>query len=345
MNILVINSGSTSFKYSFFNKELSLIKNDEFSLDSDDGQEKFNQLFKQTLQEINEPIDVVGHRIVHGGNDFFKPTVINNDVLAKLNNFKEIAPLHNPYNILGIQAALQNLPQVKNIGVFDTGFFKNLPQVAQAYALPLEYFKKGIRRFGFHGTSHKYVSFEAARQLNKPLEDCNLITLHLGGGCSVAAIKQGQPIETSMGFTPLEGLIMATRTGDIDAGLLIHLLKKENLTVDQLDNLLNKQSGIKGLTGGLTDFKEVLDLKEKGSAEAQFAFDMFIHRIKKYIGAYLILLGKVDALVFTGAIGAGREITRQAVLNDLSLLKDVPHFAIPTDEALQIAREINQLNI
>jgi acetate kinase len=339
MKMLVINSGSFSFKYKLFNEDFRLEKERNIKT----GNTTIEEKFKKALEEIGDisEIKIVGHRVVHGGKEFSEPSEITPKNLEKLKKYNALAPLHNPYNLAGIEAALNLLPKVPSIAVFDTAFYKNLPEYAKIYALPLKYYKKGIQRFGFHGTSHKFVAEEAAKKLKKAFSECNLITIHLGGGCSITAIKKGKAIDTSMGFTPLEGLVMGTRTGDIDAGIIINLLKEEKLSEDDLDKLLNQESGIKGISG-YTDFRNLLNGIEKGEYNAKLAFDVFIYRIKKYIGAYFAILNNIDAIIFTGAIGNGREITRNKIIEDIKILENVPIFAIETNEELAIAREIKK---
>ncbi len=336
MRILVINSGSFSFKYKLFGSDFKVLKEGNFPR----IRANTAQIFKSALEEIGEqPLDAIGHRVVHGGKEFYKVTKITNSILRRLSKYSALAPLHNPYNLEGIKTALRLLPSVDNFAVFDTAFFKDLPDYAKVYAIPLKYYQRGIQRFGFHGTSHKYAAQEAARLLQKPLEKCNLITIHLGGGCSITAIKNGHAIDTSMGFTPLEGLVMGTRCGDIDAGIILKLMREEKINVDELDALLNKQSGIKGLSG-YADFRDLLKAKKESDTKSQLAFDVFVYRIKKYIGAYFGILNRIDAIVFTGAIGSGRKETRDAVVKGMDILKNVEVFSIKTDEELAIVREV-----
>ena len=339
MKTLIINSGSFSFKYKLFNEGFDLEKEGNVKTGNTTTEEKF----KEALKEIGDTSEIkaIGHRVVHGGRKFTKPTKITPDNLKELEKYNTLAPLHNPYNLAGIQAAFNLLPDIPNIAVFDTAFYKNLPEYAKIYALPLKYYENGIQRFGFHGTSHKFVAEEAAKKLEKPLDQCNLITIHLGGGCSITAIKEGKAIDTSMGFTPLEGLVMGTRAGDIDAGIIIQILKEEKISGDDLDKLLNQESGIKGISG-YDDFRDLLNGIEKGESNAKLAFDIFVYRIKKYIGAYFAILNHIDAIVFTGAIGSGKEITRNKIIEGMKILENVPSFAIETNEELAIAKEVKQ---
>ncbi len=339
MKTLIINSGSFSFKYKLFNEGFDLEKEGNVQTGNTTTEEKF----KEALKEIGDTSEIkaIGHRVVHGGRKFTKPTKITPDNLKELEKYNTLAPLHNPYNLAGIQAAFNLLPDIPNIAVFDTAFYKNLPEYAKIYALPLKYYENGIQRFGFHGTSHKFVAEEAAKKLEKPLDQCNLITIHLGGGCSITAIKEGKAIDTSMGFTPLEGLVMGTRAGDIDAGIIIQILKEEKISGDDLDKLLNQESGIKGISG-YDDFRDLLNGIEKNEYNAKLAFDIFVYRIKKYIGAYFAILNHIDAIVFTGAIGSGKEITRNKIIEGMKILENVPSFAIETNEELAIAKEVKK---
>ncbi len=342
MKILVINAGSTSLKYKLFDSgSLAVIKEGNFQ-----NIESHKQALKQTLRKIGDlrDIQVIGHRVVHGGPYFRKPTKITETVLKKLEQFNHLAPLHNPANISGIRACQKYLPQMLNIACFDTAFFSDLPDRAKIYGLPLNFYKKEkIQRYGFHGLSHKYVALEAAKKLQKPIEKTRLITVHLGGGGSIAAIKHGKAIDTSMGFTPLEGLMMMTRAGDLDPGIILYLLK--NHSREEVDNLLNQKSGIKGLSGYI-NYLNLLKAVRRKAPKAKLAFNLYVYRIQKYIGAYFAVLGGIDALVFTGQIGAGEALTRDSICEGLEkILKDVKVMAIKTDEEKMIAREINKFEI
>jgi len=348
--ILIINSGSTSLKYKLFTKELEEKKCGKFEIGKEIKDHK--HAIRLTLREIGnlEQIKKIGHRVVHGGLKFTKTLLVNKKIVQDLEKLSFLAPLHNPANLAGIKACLEYLPKVKNLAVFDTAFFSVLPKIAYTYALPKDLIKaEKIRRFGFHGISHQYASEEAARKLKKPVHRVNLIICHLGGGSSISAIKKGQPIDTSMGFTPMEGLVMLTRSGDLDPGIIFYLLKqnlKETKThkacldkIDELYNLLNYQSGLYGLSA----CKTYLDLLNNlDRPQAQFAFNLFVYRIKKYIGAYLAILGKIDAIVFTGQIGAGVSRTRQAILQNMPLLKGVKRLWFETNEEMMIAKEVNK---
>lgn len=345
MSILAINSGSTSIKYKLVAGEKAIkqgnIQNVKDQLTA----------LKLLLREIGDLRDLVavGHRVVHGGSKFLAPLLVNDDNFAELEQFNNLAPLHNPYNLAGIKAALAYLPQIKQVAVFDTAFYSKLPETAKLYGLPLELTKKyNLYRYGFHGISHKFVMQEAARLLKKKLDKINLISCHLGGGWSVTAIKNGWPIDTSMGLTPLEGLVMMTRAGDLDPGIIFKLLKEmpgeiSQAKVDELNEILNKQSGIKGLTG-FADYQEFLAHVSSGDQEANLAFNLAINRLVKYIGAYWTLLqGEVEAIIFTGAIGAGNPMTRHQVRQQIKCLGKLPLLAIKTDEELMIAREVKEL--
>ena len=320
--ILVINAGSASLKYKLFEaKSLRLLQKHDFQ-----NVKSYQLAFKKLVGQIKEPQNIigVGHRVVHGGTKYFYPTVITDRVMRGLEKISHLAPLHNPYNLLGIKISRRYFPKVPDIACFDTGFFVNLPDKAKIYALPLKFYKKyKIQRFGFHGLSHQYVAMQAAKKLKKPFSKLKIITCHLGGGCSITAINKGRPVETSMGFTPLEGLVMMSRSGDLDAGIILHLLKSKNYRSSaSIIKLLNFESGMKGLVG-TKNFLEVLRRVQKGNRRAKLAFDIFIHRIQKYIGAYFAILGGLDVLVFTGAIGAGKPITRQQICKNLKILKGV----------------------
>jgi len=346
MSILAINSGSTSVKYKLIGEKEKEIKQGNIQNVKD-----HLTALKFLLREVGDlrDLEAVGHRVVHGGPKFFKPLVINDKNFFELEQYNDLAPLHNPYNLAGIKAATAYLPQVKQIAVFDTAFYSALPETARIYALPTELAENyNIYRYGFHGISHKFVTQEGARLLKKKVDKINLISCHLGGGCSITAIKNGLPIDTSMGFTPLEGLIMMTRAGDLDPGIIFKLLASlpgeiNQAKVDELYNLLNKQSGIKGLTG-LTDYQVLLGRVSSGDPAAQLAFNLFIGRLIKYIGAYWTeLSGKVDGIIFTGSVGAGNPLTRNQVMQKIKCLGKLPMLAIKTDEELMIAREVKEL--
>jgi acetate kinase len=343
--ILVINSGSTSLKYKLFDiNSFGVIKEGYIENIGSKKVKNHEQALKIVLSNLNTQtpnLVACGHRVVHGGLEFVKPTKVTLAVLKKLKKYNQLAPLHNPPNLAGISACIKLLAKIPNIAVFDTAFYSNLPKKAYIYGLPYKYFKKyTIQRFGFHGTSHKYVAKKAAEKLKKPLNKLNLITCHLGGGASITAIYKGRAIDTSMGFTPLEGVMMMTRAGDIDCGALLYLAKKENLSLSQLDNILNYQSGVLGISGVSSDMREVRKAAKEGNVKAKLALDIFCYRIQKYISAYYGILGDLGALVFTGAIGARSKAIRNKIVKNLKILKGVKILAIPTDEELQIAQEV-----
>jgi len=340
MQILVLNSGSTSLKFKVFDGGLRILKEKTIENIGLGAIKSHEQALELVLKEIEpDKIKAVGHRVVHGGNDFFEPTLITPRIIKKLEKYNRLAPLHNPANILGIKASMKLLPKVSNIVCFDTSFFKNLPEKVKVYGLPLKFYKKyGIRRFGFHGLSHQYAAEVAAKKLKKPLSKLKLITCHLGGGSSITAIKNGRPIDTSMGFTPMEGLVMMTRAGDIDPGIITHLIS----SVRDLSHLLNYESGMKGLSGVSENMRDILRAAKGGNERAKLALEIYCYRIKKYIGAYSAILEGLDGLVFIGAIGYGSKIIREMVVKDLSILEGIKVLAIETNEELIIAREVSK---
>jgi len=266
-------------------------------------------------------ISAVGHRVVHGGEDFFHSVLIDDEVIKTIKSYISLAPLHNPPNLAGIKAARSLLPDVPQVAVFDTAFHQTLAEKAFLYALPYQYYEKyKIRRYGFHGTSHRYIAERAAKFLKKPLKELKIITCHLGNGCSITAIDKGKSIDTSMGFTPLEGLVMGTRCGDVDAAAVLFLMEKENFTTAQMDNLLNKQSGLLGISGISNDLRKVQKWVVKGDQRAKLALEVFAYRIKKYIGAYSAVLGGLDALIFSAGIGENEANIRDKVCQGLEFL-------------------------
>ena len=322
----------------------------------------FTALVESGCLQHSEDLIGIGHRVVHGGEAFTQPTAINEAVLAKLAEFIPLAPLHNPANLKGIEVALQLCPRVPQVAVFDTAFHQTLPPYAFHYPLPYSLYETHhVRRYGFHGTSHHYVATQAAAYLGRPLEQLNLITLHLGNGASATAIQGGHSVDTSMGMTPLEGLMMGTRCGDIDPFLPFYLTEALGKSAAEVEAMLNKDSGLKGLCGA-NDMREIRCLARAGDSRAQLAIEMYGYRIKKYLGAYCAILGRVDALVFTGGIGENDGETRQqacASLAHLGIVIDeernrgtarqpmaihregaaIPVLVIPTDEELAIARQ------
>ena len=334
MKVLVINSGSSSIKYRLFDMRdksvlaagmLEQIGEAVSRLIHRSGDERGKkaeivktqtvenhragfQLIDAVLNESGAAHDSrelygIGHRVVHGGEKFREPTIINPQVVATIRELIPLAPLHNPSNLLGIEVALAAAPHVPQVAVFDTAFHQSIPPWAFRYALPQNLYEDHqVRRYGFHGTSHGYVAKKAALHLSRALDSVNLITLHLGNGASVTAIENGRSIDTSMGMTPLEGLIMGTRSGDIDPAIIFYLGSQAGYATNEIESLLNKQSGLRGICG-VNDMREIGRLADQGDEMARLAIDMYCYRIKKYIGAYCAALGRVDALVFTGGIG------------------------------------------
>lgn len=346
MKILVLNSGSSSIKYKLFCKEtmeeLKCGIKEEVKSHKEGIEKILTKLKEESL--LNDPKEIfcVGHRVVHGGDFFTKATLVDDEVIQKIEILCELAPLHNPANLEGIKAVKATLGDIPQVIVCDTAFHQTIPNYASFYPLPYEYYEKyHIRKYGFHGTSHQYIAEAAAKQLGKPLEECNLITLHLGNGSSACAIKNGKSIDTSMGFTPLEGLMMGTRCGDIDGSLVYYLEEKLNCTREEIYNILNKESGFKGLCG-TSDLREVIKLIDKCDTHAKLALDMFIYRVKKYIGSYLMILGKVDAIVLTGGIGENSQLVRHAIYESTDKF-DLVHITITTDEEKSIAMQSREL--
>ncbi|MBU1139466.1 MAG: acetate kinase [Proteobacteria bacterium] len=350
MKILVINSGSSSIKYQLLDMDTERVLSTGLveRIGEDCGvliskaypgteEERLTRLesnirnhssgmkmvIKLLIDQENgvlkdtSEIDAVGHRVVHGGERFQQPALITDEVSKAIAANVPLAPLHNPANLDGIRVATELFPGVLQVAVFDTAFHQTIPQHAFLYALPYELYEKDrIRRYGFHGTSHKFVAGECARLLAKPLEECNLITIHLGNGCSMTAVKNGCSVETSLGMTPLEGLVMGTRCGDVDPALHAILHRNKNMAIEDIDFMLNRQSGLKGVCG-MNDMRDIHLAREKGDRKAQLAFDMFVYRIKKYIGSYFAVLGRVDAIVFTAGIGENDNEVRESVLSGL----------------------------
>lgn len=310
----------------------------------------------------HDDITAVGHRVVHGGEEFHQPTIISSAVLAAIENNIPLAPLHNPANIDGIRVAQELFPGVPHIAVFDTAYHQTIPPHAYNYALPYHIYEQyRVRRYGFHGTSHKFVAGECASVMGKPLRELNLISIHLGNGCSMTAIKNGDSVDTTLGLTPLEGLVMGTRSGDVDPALHAYLARNCGMTIDDIDQMLNKESGLKGMCG-LNDMRDIHEAIAAGSKRAKLALAVQTYRNKKYVGAYMAVLGRVDAIVFTAGIGENDETVREATLQglenygismDLNVNKQriktptllsspesrVQIWGIPTNEELAIARE------
>ncbi len=285
---------------------------------------------------INDKSDIhaVGHRVVHGGETFSDSVLITEEVIKTLRQNIELAPLHNPHNIRGIAACAANLPGTPQVGVFDTAFHQKMPKKAYLYGIPYAlYSQYKIRRYGFHGTSHRYVADRAAAILGRPLHDLKLITCHLGNGCSMAAVNGGVSVDTTMGFTPLEGLLMGTRSGDLDTSVILYIMGKEGLTLNEAGTLLNKHSGLQGISGVSSDMREIITEMKNSDRKAKYAFDVFAYRVKKYIGAYAAAMGGVDAVIFTGGIGENSSDVRTACCEDMQFL------GIEIDEDLNISSD------
>ncbi|GIK23085.1 MAG: acetate kinase [Ignavibacterium sp.] len=350
MKVLVLNSGSSSIKYQFIDteKKVALAKGlvDRIGMagavlshqryDGDKikiaGEILDHQIAVEYVLGVmlsknhgviddKKDIEAVGHRVVHGGESFTGSVFISDEVVKVLQDNIELAPLHNPPNIKGIQACQRILPDTPQCGVFDTAFHAQMPPKSYLYGIPYELYKKyKIRRYGFHGTSHLYVSQKAAELLGKDISLLKIVTAHLGNGCSIAAIKHGKSIDTSMGFTPLEGLLMGTRSGDLDPSLILYIMGKEGLTIGEANTLLNKHSGLIGISGESSDMREILSAVKDNQQRAKWAFEIFCYRIKKYIGAYAAAMGGLDALVFTGGIGENAKEVREEICKDLEFL-------------------------
>ena len=349
MKVLVINSGSSSIKFELYlmpekqveakgllqkiGEESSELKAKIGGVESvvkkpvKDHAEGLKMIISALtdsahggLKDISE-IGAVGHRVVHGGEAFAETALITDEVVRAIEAHIEVAPLHNPPNLLGIRVARELLPKVPQVAVFDTSFHQSMPDYAYTYAIPYELYKEHkVRRYGFHGTSHRYVAARAAALLGKPLTEVNLITAHLGNGCSITAIRGGKSVDTSMGLTPLEGLVMGTRSGDIDPALVAYLERVKKLTVAEIDNLLNKKSGLLGLSGKSNDVRSVLAAEEQGDKRAALAMTIYCYRVKKYLGAYTAALGKVHAVVFTAGVGENAAGVRARILENLEPL-------------------------
>lgn len=387
MKILVLNAGSSSLKYAgfefpsgecFLTGLIDGIGTDDalhrYQIGQGDSEHRPQPMlsYAQAFDLMQKTLEIAGltlsemdgiaHRVVHGGTFFQAPTRMTSAELVTLKSLISLAPLHNPANILGIETALQHAPQVPQVAVFDTAFHHTLPDYAYRYPLPAAWYHDyGVRRYGFHGTSHSYVAKQAAQMLEKPLQNLRLISLHLGNGASVCAIKNGQSVDTSMGFSPLEGLMMGTRCGDIDSSILPYMAEKSGLSLAQLDILLNKYSGLQGIAG-TNDMRHIHQLMAEDAPAARLAFAMFCYRLKKYIGAYFAVLGGMDALIFTGGIGENDAQVRQQSCADLTQLGlaidaeknqaaniqnrfiqqtgfDTAILVIKTDETLEIAQQ------
>ena len=395
MNVLVINTGSSSLKYQMIDMtnesvlakgvcdriglEHSFLKHSKVGSDSV-VIEKDLYNHKIAIQEViaalihekhgviksMSEISAVGHRIVHGGEKFKESVIIDEEVVGVIRECSELAPLHNPANIIGIEACKSIMPNVPMVAVFDTAFHQTMPRHAYIYALPYEIYEKyKLRRYGFHGTSHRYVSERAAQMLGKPIESLKIITCHLGNGASICAVKNGKSVETSMGFTPLQGLCMGTRSGTIDPAVITFLMEKEKMTVKDVSDFLNRKSGVLGISGVSSDFRDIEEAAKNGDERAKLSLDIFCYRVKRFIGDYAAIMNGVDAVVFTAGIGENNDYVRKEILSDMDFLgikidleknlvrgkemdisspdATVKTLVIPTNEELEIARETIRL--
>ncbi len=398
MKVLVINAGSSSLKYQLIDvdteaviakglidrigiKDSNIIYKPtlgktgfEIVRDVKDHTEAIRIVIDAMLDPENgviksmEEIDAVGHRVVHGGEKFTQPVLIDDEVIATIETLTDLAPLHNPANMMGIRACREIMPNVPMVAVFDTAFHQTMPAEAYMYALPYEaYTDHMVRRYGFHGTSHNYVSKVAIEMLDKPAEETKIVTCHIGNGSSVAAIKGGKCIDTSMGLTPLEGLPMGTRCGDIDPAIVLYLMKKLDLNAAEMDAYMNKKSGVLALSGVSSDMRDIVAASREGNARAELAIATLCYKIKKYIGAYTAAMDGIDAIVFTAGVGENAYYVRERVLNGLNYLgvvlnddlnehcprgqnveitmpeSRVKAFVIPTDEEMMIAAQTAEL--
>ncbi|MDD5281976.1 MAG: acetate kinase [Candidatus Omnitrophica bacterium] len=348
MKILVINSGSSSIKYKLFDMpgERLILKGALEHIGEKGSKFADHYSGLKTILEKFDSVEAVGHRVVHGAEKFKKPAVVNQKVINGIKECCAIAPLHNPANLSGILACKKLLPGVKQVVVFDTAFHQSIPVHAYIYGLPYDYYQKlKVRKYGFHGTSHEYVAAEASRILNKPLNKLKLISCHLGNGCSITAINKGKSVDTSMGFTPLEGLVMGTRCGDVDPALVTHIMCKNKINARDMENILNKESGLRGISGISNDMRFLEEKAKAGNWRARLAIDIFVYRIRKYIGAYLTVLGGLDVLIFTAGIGENQPSIRGNICRGLfNYLEKKPKImVIPTNEELMIARQTYKL--
>ncbi len=396
MKVLVINTGSSSLKYQLMDmdNEILLAKGLCERIGFYDSVHKYygkNGYYNKTVKNIkshleaiedmlkylvNEDygviadigeIEAIGHRVVHGGEKFTESVVIDSNVLQAIRNCIDLAPLHNPANIIGIEACMHEVPDTPMVAVFDTAFHQTIPMYAYVYAIPYELYENyGVRKYGFHGTSHRYVSKRVAKLIGKPVEEINLVSCHLGNGASICAIKKGKSIETSMGFTPLSGLAMGTRSGSIDPALISYIMECKNMSAEETTNYLNKQSGVLGLSGISSDFRDLLKASKEGNKRAELAIEVFAYRVKKYIAEYIGVMNGVDAIIFTAGIGENNALVRQLITKDMDYLglilnqeknklatgiemkvstddSAVEIFVIPTNEELEIARECKKI--
>ena len=395
MNILVINAGSSSLKYQLLNPDTQEVlakglcerigldgkftykpAGKEAVKDADVSMPTHSEAIQTVLNALVDPkngviasmkeIDAVGHRVVHGGEKFAQSVLITDEVMAAIEECNPLAPLHNPANIIGIRACQALMPGTPMVAVFDTAFHQTMPPVAYTYALPYEFYEQDkVRRYGFHGTSHRYVSARAAAMLGKPIEELKIITCHLGNGSSVAAVDCGKSVDTSMGFTPLAGVPMGTRAGDLDAGILEYLMGKHGYDMKEMMTILNKKSGVLGISGVSSDFRDLENAAKEGNQRAELALEAFQYSVKKLVGAYAATMGGVDAIVFTAGVGENDAATRMAVASGLEFMgvkmdaeannvrgketvisaadSKVKVLLIPTDEELMIAMDTAEI--
>ena len=391
MKVLVINCGSSSIKYQLFDAgskdvlvrgKVSRIGDSGSSLQQEAGKVKlrkdisvpdYHSGFELIIQSLLDPkygalkdiseVSAVGHRAVHGGGMFVKSTLIDEDVIARMEACVPLAPLHNPPNLIGIREARRIFTGIPHVAVFDTAFHQTLPAKAYLYALPYEYYETyKVRRYGFHGTSYRYVSQRVAIVLRQPLENLRMVICHMGSGVSVTAVNSGESVDTSLGFTPISGVMMGTRSGDIDPGLIFYLNRQLGLSLDRIDNMLNRESGLLGVSGVSNDLREIIDYAEKGNLRCQLAQNMFVYQVKKYIGAYAAVMGGIDTLVFTAGIGENSPVIRKMICAGMDFLginldedknkdaigkekiislpgAEVKVMIIPTNEEFMIARD------
>lgn len=393
MNILVVNCGSSSLKFQLVDSETESVQAsgncERIGLD---GRIVYKAHGKKTTTDTSLPdhavaisrvldlltdakegvigsldeINAIGHRLVHGGEKFSSSVIITEDIIKEIETCNDLAPLHNPANILGIRACQRAMPKIKHVAVFDTAFHQTMPAKAYLYGLPKEYYSKyGVRRYGFHGTSHSFVSKRLAALAGLDYGNSKLIICHIGSGASISAIKNGQSVDTSMGMTPLEGLVMGTRSGDIDPAIIEFICQKENISTSEMTSVLNKKSGVLGLSGVSNDYRDLIEAASNGNEDAKNALDVLVYRIIKYIGAYYMVLGGADAIALTAGAGENSSEIRSAIMEGLSAIgvemneeankirgeevllttpsSKVPVWAVPTNEELAIARETARL--
>jgi acetate kinase len=337
MKIAVINSGSSSLKFKLFDMPSGkLLKSEHIEHIGEKGSSVKNHYEALNSLDVDlTSLDAIGHRVVHGGEEFRDSIMLNDEIIKKIQELTCLAPLHNPANLDGIKVAQKKAPNIPQIAVFDTAFHSSMLIEAYLYAIPYEMYEKHkIRRYGFHGTSHSYLLKQASLVLGKDIKDINLITLHLGNGASVCAIKNGKSIDTSMGFTPLEGLVMGSRSGDIDPAIVLYMQRELKFSVDEVDDILNKKSGLFGICNE-NDLRNIINSSDDRS---KLALDIMIRRIQKYIGSYMVLLEDVDAIVFSGGIGENSSYIREAILKN-KIFKGMKSLVIKTNEELEIANE------